>query len=139
VAAVNTTTQEETKMAEVKELQVGFRKTVSDGNYGNETHEARLTVTITADDAGYGLEEMLASFTTVLEGHVNSRFRQSSNEHIRYVMESPEEREARRRQQQAEREARLAAAAAQDAASLFVGDEDEDEDEDDDDDDERSF
>jgi hypothetical protein len=34
VAAVNTTTQEETKMAEVKELQVGFRKTVSDGNYG---------------------------------------------------------------------------------------------------------
>jgi hypothetical protein len=32
-------------MAEVKEVQVGFRKTVSDGNYGNETHEARITIT----------------------------------------------------------------------------------------------
>jgi hypothetical protein len=51
VAAVNTTTQEETKMAEVKELQVGFRKTVSDGNYGNETHEARLAAAAAQDAA----------------------------------------------------------------------------------------
>jgi Arc/MetJ-type ribon-helix-helix transcriptional regulator len=137
VAAVNTT-QEDMKMAEVKEIQVGFRKTVSDGQYGNETHEARLTVTTNAGDEGVGLDEVLAALATVLEGHVNSRFRQSPSEHIRYAMETTDERKERRQQERAEREARLAAQAARDATSLFVGGDDED-DEDEDDDDDRSF
>jgi hypothetical protein len=98
-------------MAEVKELQVGFRKTVSDGNYGNETHEARLTVTLTTSDAGIGLDEMLAALATTLEGHVNSRFWQSPNEQIRYAMESTSATRG---------EARPAAQAAREAGSYFV-------------------
>jgi hypothetical protein len=123
VAAVNTTAQEESTMAEVREIQVGFRKTVSDGNYGNETHEARLTVTVAEGESGVAF---LRSLSLALEDHVNDRFRQSPNEHIRYAMESPEERQARQQQERDELEARLAAQAARDDASLFVGGDDED-------------
>jgi hypothetical protein len=126
-------------MAQVTELQVGFRKTVSDGSYGNETHEARLTVTVAEGESGVAF---LRSLSLALEDHVNDRFRQSPNEHIRYAMETTEEREARyqreaaerearRQQERAEREARLAADAARDATSLFVGGDEEDEDGDD--------
>jgi hypothetical protein len=123
VAAVNTTAQEESTMAEVREIQVGFRKTVSDGNCGNETHEARLTVTVAEGESGVAF---LRSLSLALEDHVNDRFRQSPNEHIRYAMESPEERQARQQQERDELEARLAAQAARDDASLFVGGDDED-------------
>jgi hypothetical protein len=146
VAAVNTTTQEENTMAEVKEIQVGFRKTVSDGNYGNETHEARLTVTVAEGETA---TDWLRSLSTMLEDHVNCCFKQSRNDGIRYAVETTEEREARYKreaeerkarlqQERAEREARLAADAAREAASLFIGDDDEDDEDDgDDEDDER--
>jgi hypothetical protein len=149
---MNTTAQEETRMAEVKEVQVGFRKTVSDGNYGNETHEARLTVTIAEGEMA---TDWLRSLSTMLEDHVNFCFKQSRNDGIRYAVETTAEREARykreaeerdaeRERLRAEREARLAAQAAQDATSLFVGDDDEDDEDDEDaddedDDDERPF
>jgi pyruvate-formate lyase-activating enzyme len=130
VAAVNITTQEDTRMAELKEIHIGFKKTVSDGSYGNETHEARLTVTPTAADDGVDVRKVLELFATILEGHVNSRFRQSPSDHIRYAMESPEEREARykreaeereveRERRRAERDARLAAEDADDDDSPF--------------------
>jgi nucleoid-associated protein YgaU len=139
-----TTTQEDTRMADVKELQVGFRKTVSDGNYGNETHEVRITVTSWEEEEL--VTEVLAKLSKGLEDHVNALFKQSPNENIRYAMESTEERvarykreaeerKARFQQERAEREARLAAQAAQEAGSSFAGDDDEDaEDEDGDDD-----
>lgn len=121
-------------MAEVKELQVGFRKTVSDGNYGNETHEARLTVTIAEGETAV---DWLRSLSTMLEDHVTFCLKQSRNDHIRYAMETTEEREARLQQERTERESRMAAQAAPEVGSYFVGD---DEDEDDgEDDDERPF
>jgi hypothetical protein len=132
VAAVNTTTQEETRMAQVTELQVGFRKTVSDGNYGNEMYEARLTVTVAEGESAV---DWLRSLSTTLEDHVNSRFRQSSNEHIRSTMETTEERQARYKRESEELEARLAAQTAREVGGYFVGGEDED----DEDDDERPF
>jgi Golgi nucleoside diphosphatase len=129
-------------MAEVRELQVGFRKTVSDGNYGNEQHEARLTVTVAEGETAM---DWLRSLSTMLEDHVTFCFKQSRNDGIRYAMETTEEREARYKreaeerkarlqQERAEREARLAAQAAAEAGSYFVGDDDEDAEDDDDDD-----
>jgi hypothetical protein len=84
------------------------------------------------------VRKVLELFATILEDHVNDRFRQSPNENIRYSMETTEEREvrykraaeereARRRQKHAEREARLAAQSAQEVGSYFVGEDDEDE------------
>jgi hypothetical protein len=132
-------------MAEVKELQVGFRKTVSDGQYGNETHEARLTVTVAEGETA---TDWLRSLSTALEDHVNFCLKQSRNESIRYAMETTEEREARYereaeerkarlQQERAEREARLAAQAARDATGVAGEDEDDDEEEDEDDDEEE--
>jgi hypothetical protein len=132
-------------MAEVKEVQVGFRKTVSDGQYGNEMHEARVTVTVAEGETA---TDWLRSLSTMLEDHVNFCFKQSRNDGIRYAVETTEEREARYKrqaeerkarlqQERAEREARLAAQAARDAAGLFVGEDDDDAG--DEDDDERSF
>jgi truncated hemoglobin YjbI len=110
-------------MAEVKELQVGFRKTVSDGQYGNETHEARLTVTVAEGETA---TDWLRSLSTALEDHVNFCFKQSRNESIRYAMETTEEREARSKreaeQREAERERRRAERDARRAAEDADGD-----------------
>jgi hypothetical protein len=96
-------------MAEVKEVQVEFTKTVSDGNYGNERHTVGLTVTVAEGETA---ADWLRSLSTMLEDHVNFCLKQSRNEGIRYAMETTEEREARYQREAAEREARLVSQAA---------------------------
>jgi uncharacterized Zn finger protein len=89
-------------MPEIREVTVEFRKTVSDGSYGNETYSVRFTATPDADEPWTGVAFRLAhkAHDTVL-----SRLRGSTNEQIQYALMTPEEREARRERERAEREA----------------------------------
>lgn len=110
-------------MAEVKEIHVEFRKTVSDGNYGNETYSVAYTATMTPEvdalDAGTGAPFARAvELANMARAVVYERLKASPNEGIRSAMETTEEREARyarerqeakerQERERAEREARI--------------------------------
>ncbi|HEV2123203.1 MAG TPA: hypothetical protein VGW38_10565 [Chloroflexota bacterium] len=86
----------------VTEVTVEFKKTVSDGNYGNETFSVSYTAAIDeGEDANFAIEAL----TEQAREHATRRLKESQNEGIRYAMETPEEREARYAKEREEREA----------------------------------
>ncbi|MGH2356301.1 MAG: hypothetical protein ACRDJN_32245 [Chloroflexota bacterium] len=110
-------TDAESQRTYIREVRVEFRKTVSDGNYGNETFSASYTVVLAEGEDGGGVTQALC---VQLREHVYARLKESPNAGIRQALETPEERQARyeaeRAQYEAERQGRLAeVAAARDA------------------------
>jgi hypothetical protein len=116
---------------QITTIHVDFKKTVSDGSYGNETHSVGYTVSVAEGDDTAALT---ADLGQTAREHVYARLKESQNEGIRYAMETPEEREARyqreREEREAERQRRLAASAL--PATVSSGDPDDDDAEDDD-------
>ncbi len=86
----------------VTEIHVEFKKTVSDGNYGNETYSVSFTAQLDEGEQGDTAARDLA---LLAREHVTTRLKESQNEGIRYAMETPEEREARYAKEREEREA----------------------------------
>jgi hypothetical protein len=84
-------------------IRVQFRKTVSDGNYGNETHEVSYTLPAPAT------EDYTVELQRQAESAVLARLRASTNEGIRLALMTEEEREAYYKAQREERERRYAA------------------------------
>jgi hypothetical protein len=94
---------------DVREVRVSFRKTVGDGNYGNETVEVGLTA---APDPGLSVEEATRVLAIEARDAVVGQLARSTNETVRDALLTPEEREARWR---AARRARREATAAWEA------------------------
>lgn len=97
-------------MAESLTIHVQFRKTVSDGNYGNETHE--VSYTVTAPET----EDCTVELQQRAESAVLARLKASANEGIRLALMSEEERDAHYEAQRRERERRYEAERAARAA-----------------------
>ena len=91
---------------EVREVRVEVRKTVSDGDYGNETFTVAYTATLAPEDSETteAHELAAAAYEVVL-----SRLKRSVSERVREALETRDEREARwkaeseRRRQEVER------------------------------------
>jgi hypothetical protein len=92
-------------MAEIREVRVEVRKTVSDGSYGNETASVAFTATVGEDVSFTAGASLALQLTGLAHDTVLSRLRGSTNEQIRMALETPEEREARQTRERAEREA----------------------------------
>jgi len=82
---------------EVREIRVEFKKTVSDGDYGNETYAVAFTVAL--DESADYLE-----FASELSGQASDvvleRLKDSTSEGVRSALETPAEREARWKREQ---------------------------------------
>jgi len=83
----------------VTEIRVEFRKTVSDGNYGNETFSASLTGVCAQDDDAVAEAHLLCEDARHV---VLGQLRQSQSPRIQRALETPEEREARVRREEEE-------------------------------------
>ena len=90
-------------MADVREVKVEFRKTVSDGSYGNETYSIAFTATL--DELTDQAQEIAFTLADQAHAEVLAHLRASTSEAIRRALETPEEREARQQRERAEREA----------------------------------
>jgi hypothetical protein len=95
---------------DVGEVRVSFRKTVSDGNYGNETYEVTQSGQPETEADRARLTEYLADLCRTF---VVERLRRSANETVREALLTPAERQVAWRTQ---REARRAENAAWEAA-----------------------
>jgi hypothetical protein len=74
---------------QVTEVRAEYRKTVSDGNYGNETFSVALVGAVAEGEMAVTAAEGL---TDLARRIVISELRRSANEHIRRAMMTPEER-----------------------------------------------
>lgn len=86
----------------ITEVHVEYKRTVSDGSYGNETYSVSYTAALEPEDDSVAAVEAL---TEQAHERVTTRLKESLNEGIRYAMETPEEREARYAKEREEREA----------------------------------
>lgn len=134
---------------QITEIRAEFRKTVSDGSYGNETASVTLVAQV---QAGENTAAVQAALANQARDEVLRQLRASHNAEIARALETPEEREARRAREREEleirrrkweaerleREARLAQGASAGALDL-EGDGDEDDTDTDDEDDEGDF
>src|SRR5262245_66473907 len=77
----------------VREVSLEFKKTVSDGNYGNETYSVAYTAVLDEHD-DHGDDAVLMA--TRAHDVVLERLRASTSEVLRQNLESPAEAEARR-------------------------------------------
>jgi hypothetical protein len=75
---------------QITEIRADYRKTVSDGNYGNETHAVAITATLGDED----VQEAAATLARIAEEHVIGTLKRSQNRGIRRALMTDEEREA---------------------------------------------
>jgi len=96
-------------MMDVREVRVGFRKTVSDGQYGNETYEVSLYADLSQDEDAdpVGTGHFLAGLARVL---VLEHLARSKSDAVRDALMTADEREARWKAESARRRRELDAA-----------------------------
>ena len=87
-------------------MRVAFKKTVSDGAYGNETAQVDFVVTVAEDES---VEASTHDLLDQAHDAVLDRLKASENEGVRAALETREEREARWVKEQDELRARRAA------------------------------
>ena len=102
---------------EVREIRVEFKKTVSDGNYGNET--AQVGFTISLDKSVESYLEVAAELTGQASDEVLRILHNSTSEGVRNALETKEEREARWAHEQDELRARRGALPVKDEDAPF--------------------
>ena len=88
---------------QVTDISAEFRKTVNDGNYGNETATVRLSAQLAEKESAPSLAAYLLDQA---RGHVLHQLRSSDNENVVNALETREERALRRLREREESEER---------------------------------